>query len=96
METEHHFIGVNDTAKLLMVSPTSVREMPQRLLTVYSTDGGHRRYLYDDVIKLAHKRVEVIVSDIINAGHGKKLRGVLNDKLYGFDQEGRRASPSDL
>lgn len=52
-----NYMTPNEVAKLLMVSPITVRQWAQKgWLKASTTAGGHRRFFYDDVEQFARER----------------------------------------
>jgi len=55
--TEKTFLTPNEVAKLLLVSPITVRQWAQKgLLPAQTTAGGHRRFLLADIERFAAER----------------------------------------
>ena len=56
-EKDKEYLTPNEVAKLLMVSPITVRQWAQKgELTAMTTPGGHRRFLREDLLRFARRR----------------------------------------
>lgn len=57
IDQDKKYLTPNEVAKLLMVSPITVRQWAQKgQLTAMTTPGGHRRFLQEDLLRFARQR----------------------------------------
>ncbi len=88
--TKKMYLTPNEAAKLLMVSPVTLRQWAQKgWLKSHSTAGGHRRFLYHDLEYFADERGLTLMhadnnrTRILIVDDDPQLSGYLNELLSG-------------
>lgn len=70
-----------ETARLLMISPVTLRQWAQKKkIASHSTLGGHRRFFYDDVIAFAKRENITLLPQESSDDNGKKILIVDDEK----------------
>ena len=78
METDKQYLTPNEVAELLMVSPVTVRQWAQKgMLKAYTTPGGHRRFLPEDIEDFCKERK---VNKIQRTGETTRMLIIDNDR----------------
>ena len=87
------YLTPNEAARLLMVSPVTLRQWAQKgWLKSHATAGGHRRFLYHDLEYFAHERGLTLMHDddnltrILIVDDDLQLSGYLNELLSAYPQ----------